>query len=59
MRTVFMPYEAIDYVFARARWSYHHSHQNQHQLNQYISKFLKKLYSFTVVPLLSVERHLQ
>ena len=52
--------EAIDYLYARARWSYHHSHQNQHQLNQYISKFLKKkMFSNTVVSLLSVESHLQ
>ena len=58
--TFFMPYEAMDYVYARARWSYHHPHQNQNQLNQYISKFLKKkMYSYTAVPLLSVESHLQ
>ena len=30
-----MPYKAVDYVCARDRCSYHHPHQNQHQLNQY------------------------
>ena len=39
----FMPYKAVDYVYARDRWSYHHSHQNQHQLNPFLEKCINIL----------------